>query len=391
MRLSVEGLRSPDHPETCDRVLVVEGQPCERTDQLACLLAAQGCAVTLTALETAVETEVQSYLLAILQPGPNEAAGLDRLRRLRNQAPSLRVALVGAPGSVAGAVEAMRAQAFDYLEDPVSPAALQATVRRARMEPDPRQAAWLECLQALTPGLVHELRNPLSGILAGSQLLVRLLQGQEKAVEYAGIIQEEAQQLKGFLTRLAEFGRLRSQGAEVAAQLDFPGLLTRLLDEILPASQARDVRIVTSYQSGVSPVRGDPGQLGLACTEILRNAQEAMPEGGTLTVTTRLMAGNGGQGAGGTGSSHRKRERNTAHEVAWIEVAFWDTGSGLTDEARSRAFEPFFSTRPRALGIGLTLAQAVVRAHGGTIQLVQNEAGGACARMRLPAEISEAA
>ncbi len=68
----------------------------------------------------------------------------------------------------------------------------------------------------------------------------------------------------------------------------------------------------------------------------------------------------------------------------WVEVECRDTGSGLTPEARQRAFEPFFSTRPRALGVGLSLAQAITWAHGGTIRLEDADGQGCRAILRVP-------
>jgi two-component system sensor histidine kinase HydH len=260
----------------------------------------------------------------------------------------------------------MRAQALDYLEEPVSAGAVERLMRRARTAPEPRQGTLLTSLQTLMPGLVHELRNPLSGVLAGSQMLVRLLGGGGTACEYAAIIQEEAQQIAGFLTRLAEFGRLGARGLQVVEGVDLPGLLGRLLDTAIPACQSRRIRIVSSWDPRVSTLCADPGRLTQACAELLQNAQDAMPEGGTLTVVTR-----GGSGARGIPDD-------------WVEVECRDTGAGLTPEARQRAFEPFFSTRPRALGVGLSLAQAIAWAHGGTIRLEDAGGPGCRAILRIP-------
>jgi signal transduction histidine kinase len=366
MRSNADVSQDSGQPTARDRVLVVTGRPDDRVDDLVQLLTAQGCVVTVAPDEIAAEGIAADYLLAILRLGPDAAAVAGRLRRLRERAPTAAVAAIGALGSVTNAVEAMRAQALDYLEDPVSAEAIARLIGRARSTPEPRQAALLTSLQTLMPGLVHELRNPLSGVLAGSQMLARLLRGGATACEYAEIIQEEAQQIERFLERLGEFGRLGARGVQVAEGVDLPGLLGRLLEVTLPTCRSQGIRIVSSWDPRASAICGDPGRLTQACAEILQNAQDAMPEGGTVTVATRAVPG-------GTGTAD-----------GWVEVEFRDTGSGLTAEARQRAFEPFFSTRSRALGVGLSLAQAIAWAHGGMIRLDDADGQGCRAILRVP-------
>jgi two-component system, NtrC family, sensor histidine kinase HydH len=225
-------------------------------------------------------------------------------------------------------------------------------------------AGHLESLQALTPGLVHEFRNPLSGILAGSQMLGRLLGGAGGAAqEYVEILIEEAQQLEGFLARLAEFGHLGSRGLALVADADLDALLDRALAEIAPACRARAIRLVPRSPAHPVGLRADPMRLAQAVRELLHNAMQAMPDGGTLSVGIRRP------GVGGAG---------------WVEVEIADSGEGLTVEARRRAFEPFFSTRPRALGVGLCLARVIVDKHGGTLALRPGAERGAVARLCLP-------
>jgi signal transduction histidine kinase len=197
-------------------------------------------------------------------------------------------------------------------------------------------------------------------------MLARLLRGGGTACEYAEIIQEEAQQIERFLARLAEFGRLGARGVQIVAGVNLSGLLDRLLEAALSACRSRGIRIVSSLDPRATAIDGDPSRLTQACAEILQNAQDAMPEGGTVTVATRAVPGGTDTGDG------------------WVEVAFRDTGSGLTPEAKERAFEPFFSTRPRALGVGLSLAQAIVWAHGGMIRLDHAEGQGCRAVLRIP-------
>jgi signal transduction histidine kinase len=355
-------------------VLVVEGTPGEDAATLVSLVAAHGCAVTVTPAERAAERAAEGgFVLAILQPGPDGSARLDHLRRLQDQVADLRVAVLGPRGDVRAAVEALRAHAFEFVETPAAPEAIAAVLDRARRLPPPGQASLLESLQILTPGLVHELRNPLSGILAGSQMLARLVGGQGAASEYAGIIREEAQHLERFLARLAEFGRLRAVGLHCAETVDLAEVLASALDAIRATCAAQQIRIVTSVHQRIPALRGDPGRLSQAFAEILRNAQEAMPDGGTLTVGTRLA-----------GADADPSPATVGWQRHWAEIEFSDTGPGMTAEAWRRGCEPFFSTRPRALGVGLSLAQAIALAHGGMLCLEGPGRPGGHVVMRLP-------
>jgi len=354
------------HAES-DRVLVVDSDAGSQTAELTRLFTVQGCVVSVADVQAA---KADAYLLAVVPRGQSDEHGRECLRRLREQAPMLRVAIVGPAGDVAGAVDVMRTHAFDYLEDPVTAVAIERLIRRARKEPNPLHVALVESLKSLAPGLVHELRNPLSGVLAGSQMLRRLLHNGDTPSGYAGIIQEEAQKLARFLTRLAEFGRLQSGGIQWAESVDLPHLLGRVLAAAAPACEARHIRVVSSFAPQTSTLRADPARLTQACAELLDNAQEAMPDGGTLTVSTRSIADVGKESPPPPGVA-------SATQGEWICVEFRDTGPGLTAEARQRACEPFFSTRPGSLGIGLSLVLAIVCGHGGTIRLgADGEQGG---------------
>jgi signal transduction histidine kinase len=339
------------HRAAGDHVLVAGGAPGDGAPELVETLEHHGCVVTLAAGDrVSGQASGGPYLLAILRPRPGELFASADLRRLKAVMPTLRVAVVGRAGSVAAAVAAMRGRAFEYLEDPVTPAAVASLLRRARHTVDPWEAALLDSLQRLTPGLVHELRNPLSGVLAGSQMLTRLLAGQGKAAEYAEIVREEAQRLQRFLARLAEFGRLNTCQPPFAETVDLSALVERLLDAVRSTCEARRIGLASRCEPGTPSPPGDPGRLGLAVGELIQNALDALADGGSLTVHVRPVQDGDVDGA-------------------WVEIAVADTGPGMTEDVRQRACEPFFSTRPGALGIGLPLAQAAVRAHGGILRI----------------------
>ncbi len=387
-------LNATDHPQppVIDRVLLIDESPDprardlgkrrgrgrhrQRGPDLIRLLADRGCDVTLApdAAAALEESGRRAFLFIIIQTRCQE--GLTILRGLRERSPTARVVVVTDRPGLKSAVEALRLGAFDYLQEPVCPESIEAVIRRARQSGDPGQRELLRSLRILAPGMVHELRNPLSGILGGSQMLAGLVAANQSARDYVEILQDEARQLEGFLARLAQFGRLQAGNLALNGGLDLHSLLDRMLDEVRPTCTARGIRQSICFDRQASGIHADPAQLSRACTEILHNALEAMPTGGTLSVMTRRGAGVGapGSGVGVSGSE-------------WVAVEFADTGVGMTDEVRRRAFEPFFSTRPRALGIGLPLAEAILQAHGGCIRLHSRPGEGTQVHLSLPGAI----
>jgi signal transduction histidine kinase len=357
-----------------DRVLLVtsatsdNGRPGDPRSLIR-LLEGQGCTVEVVPTEHgAIEAVRRTAHLCVLVHvrGPE---GLGLLRTLRGVRPEARLAVLCDVPDLGIAIAALRLGTFDYLAGPLDPQAVEALVHRARGSGDLRLRAYTQSLQALTPGLVHELRNPLSGILASGQMLGRVVGDNPRAQEYIRILRDEALQLERFLARLAEFGRLPKGGIFFADPVDLTGFLTGVLEEWRPRCMAHRIGQVAQFDSGISGIRAEPTRLALALGEILANAVEAMPSGGTLTVTTRRVPG--GVTAG------------DAATTGWADILVADTGGGMAAEVHHRAFEPFFSTRPRALGIGLALAQAILVAHGGSIHLDSRPGTGTQVLLRL--------
>jgi signal transduction histidine kinase len=137
---------------------------------------------------------------------------------------------------------------------------------------------------------------------------------------------------------------------------------------VLVDHKAKDQAIALDVLSepGLPKVTADPELLKTCFLNLMLNAVDAMPEGGTLSVSVQSAEGDDGR-----------------HEV---EVTVADTGSGMTAEAIDAAFEPYFSTKDAGLGLGLALTRKIVGDHGGSIWLESAPGRGTVARMRLPLE-----
>jgi two-component system NtrC family sensor kinase len=130
----------------------------------------------------------------------------------------------------------------------------------------------------------------------------------------------------------------------------------------------------------VPPVRADYGQMRQAVVNILLNACEAMPSGGTLSVSTRRAATPDtevGRSAAGRG--------DVAPLALCVEVIVADQGEGISPENLARIFDPFFTTKEKGTGLGLSVVYGIMEKHGGKIVVESRVAQGTTVTLRLPA------
>ncbi len=233
------------------------------------------------------------------------------------------------------------------------------------------RAERLESLGLLAGGVAHDLNNALSPIILGADLLRARHRGgaDDPLIES---IAAAARRGAGILRQLLTFAR-GVEGERLPVQVR--PLLTgiaRLAEDGFPSS----VRVELSFAAGAPSVSGDATQLHQVLLSLVLNARDAMPEEGVLTLGVRPRL---------VGDEEVARLPGT-RKGSYLEIFIRDTGPGLSPEAREHLFEPFFTTKSRGQGTGLGLSTAlgVVRSHGGTIEHVAPEQGGAEFRVLLP-------
>jgi PAS domain S-box-containing protein len=235
--------------------------------------------------------------------------------------------------------------------------------RRVRERSDALQAAQqallrkerLAVLGQLSGGLAHQIRNPLGAIANAGFLLKRKLQGHPDpdVATTVDIVLEEAMRANRTITDLLEYARL---GPPIPHPVEVEELIEATLGGIRLPSSVRLVRQV----SAVPEVMIDPEQTRGALGNLIQNALEAMPEGGTLTLRAH--------GSGG-------RE---------VVIAVEDTGIGVPASAVELLFEPLVTTKPLGTGLGLTTARALVENQGGHITWCSREGTGTTFEVHLP-------
>jgi two-component system, NtrC family, sensor histidine kinase HydH len=224
-------------------------------------------------------------------------------------------------------------------------------VRRREQMARQEQMARLGELGAV---MAHEVRTPLAGIKGYAQLLEERITD-DRSRKFAALIAQEAVRLEGLVNDLLDYTRR-----------DDPGDGCTLLDEAfinhawntVERNDSQPVKLKLSVLPGVR-VACRPERLQQLLINLFSNALQAIPAGGTV----RLSATKG---------------RNM------VTLKVWDSGAGFTEEAMQRAFDPFFTTRPRGSGLGLAVCRKIVEGYGGAISAANADGGGAVITVLLP-------
>jgi len=203
----------------------------------------------------------------------------------------------------------------------------------------------LALIGTMAAGVAHEIRNPLASIKGAAQFVQKDLEGaagKEEAKEYLQLLVGEVDRLNGVVESFLTYARpVEPRRQDVLLDAFLKDLL-RLHAAALPAS----IKIETTFDPDLPPVSADPALLTHAVTNAIRNAAEAMPEGGTLSIRT-----------GGVASALRN----------WAAIEVEDTGPGIPRQDLDRLFQPFFTTKAKGTGLGLAISMRILEAHGGDI------------------------
>jgi len=220
-----------------------------------------------------------------------------------------------------------------------------------------RRTERLAALGQLTAGLAHELRNPLGTIRASAEMLgKRASAGDEIAAELTCYITAEVERANLLVTRFLDFARplsLRKASSDVNAMVD------RAVEAVARENSGRGERIHKNLDPTVMPIHADPDLLERVLVNLIVNALEASPPDATVTVKTR-QAG------------------------ASVEITVLDRGQGVAVEHREQIFNPFFTTKPTGVGLGLAISARIVGEHGGVIRVDSEPGRGAAFTVSLP-------
>ncbi len=229
-----------------------------------------------------------------------------------------------------------------------------------RLELQLRRSDKLAALGTLAAGVAHEVKNPLHALSLNLHLLQQEVESPEaSATEIKGYFEILRSELHRIHRIVENFLRFSKPSIPEVKPLDLNGLLERVLSLIAFDAADHGVSIETVFDPTLQSVPGDEGQLSQVFLNLVINALQAMPSGGGLVLTTRSRNG-------------------------WAEVAVRDTGEGIEREILPHVFDPYFTTRPRGVGLGLAIAHRIMEGHRGTIDVESEVGTGTTMVVRLP-------
>lgn len=240
---------------------------------------------------------------------------------------------------------------------------------RRQMELKERLAAMGE----VSAGIAHEFRNAIHALNGLAKLIARRADGNERIEPIAREILEENGRLEETLNSLLSFLKPESIRPE---KIDMQEFLEGLVLPFREVEANGGVRFRLAVRKGLPPLHADRALLLQATRNLVQNAVNAMGGRGEVTVSASTIHPSHG------GSRDGARE--------YFVLGVRDTGPGIGDDVRKKIFRPFFTTRNEGTGLGLSLVQKVVAAHGGSLELESAAGGGSIFTMVLPARPASA-
>ena len=216
----------------------------------------------------------------------------------------------------------------------------------------------LVVLGRLSSVLAHEIRNPLAGISAATQLLAGKMERDDPRGKYVGMILKEIDRVDDIVKNLLDFSR---EGRACMMRADLLGIIDAALAPFATPFERVGIRVETRFGADVPLVVCDAEQMGRVFRNLIANAVDAMPRGGTLTVGTAAD-----------------------EAVGQVAVSFEDTGKGTDVDDLSELFSPFYTTKTKGNGLGLPVALKSVEDHGGTISARRGVPCGLAMTVRWP-------
>ena len=248
----------------------------------------------------------------------------------------------------------------------------RAEEENAKLQKQLIQGEKLMSVGMLASGVAHEINNPLTIILGFTQILLR--QTKAEAPNYSQLKDIEAASLrcKKIVSQLLLFAHQESLSFD---SININDVVDNSFDLIGFQLESANIRVIKKYCEDILPVFGNLQQIEQVFINLMTNAKDAMPGGGTLEISTKILDASGAE------AEYPKRGQ-------FVEAVFIDTGTGIPQENLSKIFDPFFTTKGvgKGTGLGLSVCLGIIEKHRGKIRVESTPGKGTTFRIVLPVQ-----
>ena len=356
--------------ETGGRKILVIDDNLEHVDLIRRFLESKGFQISIAldgkrGIEKALSYIPELVLLDLKLP---DIPGDELLKRLKEIDKDIAIIVVTGYGGEQIAVEMMRKGAIDFLSKPIEYEALLKSINNALeirdAQIEDRHLDRHPSLERFFPFLAHEIRNPLHAISGALAIIQRRSDLKDDLLAQSiKIINEEVQHLNEFVQECLNF--VRPPNVVRLIEVEMNEVISAVMNIIshMFESESKKIRIVAEMDSHLPKIYVNYEEIKQAFINIVKNAFEAMPEGGEFTIKT-------------------SRKSNASK---YIEIIFIDNGIGIKKENLGKLFSPFFTTKLGGTGLGLAICRRIIiERHHGKISIESGERKGTTIKIELP-------
>lgn len=244
-------------------------------------------------------------------------------------------------------------KAFNYLTSSLE----RAELERDKAEKQARQSERLASVGQLAAGIGHEINNPLMNIMSLAALIEEAVKDNKEAVSDIQLLQKEGKRCARIVQGILSFAR---ENKPDFTEFNMSELVDETLNLLRHRTESAEITIVTELQSNLYML-GDPNQIQQVLVNIILNAVQASPAGSTIHI-------------------------KSGKDIDYIAVEILDRGTGIQQQDLNKVFDPFFTTKSEGegTGLGLSVSYGIVKHHGGTILLENNQGSGLRVVILLP-------
>jgi signal transduction histidine kinase len=244
---------------------------------------------------------------------------------------------------------------------------LRETEAKLDLERGLRESEKLAVIGQLASGLAHEIGTPLNIIYGRAELIQKRLEDKEALQRNLDIVLRQTERITKIIQQLLGFVRKKKPEQKV---LNLPSLLECALELVDHQVRKQKVRVVKDRMEGLPSIIGDSDQLQQVFLNLILNAIQSMPEGGTLSLSASFQM--------------ISKDGHPEERRPYLEVSVEDTGAGMEKEVLQNIFTPFFTTKDTGTGLGLMVTQGIIQDHGGWMEVESEVGKGSRFRVYLP-------